>query len=150
MSDQEMTIRDINGRECMGFPHVIKKGDTLYDLSRKYHVKVSALILANPYVNIYNLQIGDTICIPGMRPEMLPVKPELKPVRPELPPMKPEGIPAPPLSGDKGPEITEEHGASLEERLISMTIRELLDEWDISYSMLLACLEIIKRIKNLL
>lgn len=49
---------------CMGMIHVIKQGDTLYNLSRQYHVSVSELMYANPYANIYNLQIGDELCIP--------------------------------------------------------------------------------------
>ncbi len=31
-------------------------------------VTVSALMFANPYVNVYNLQIGDELCIPKIRP----------------------------------------------------------------------------------
>ena len=53
---------------CIGFAHTIEKGDTLYSIGQKYQVKVSALIFANPYVDIYNLQIGDQICIPKMQP----------------------------------------------------------------------------------
>ena len=64
-----------NFDRCFGFPHVIQKGDTLYKLSRQYHVKVSALILANPYADVYNLQIGDEICIPRVRPVVIPVVP---------------------------------------------------------------------------
>lgn len=44
--------------------HVIKEGDTLYKISRMHNLKVIDLLLANPYVNVYNLQIGDEICIP--------------------------------------------------------------------------------------
>ena len=44
--------------------HVIKEGDTLYKISRMHNLKVVDLLLANPYVNVYNLQIGDEICIP--------------------------------------------------------------------------------------
>lgn len=44
--------------------HVIKEGDTLYKISRMHNVKVVDLLLANPYVNVYNLQIGDEICVP--------------------------------------------------------------------------------------
>ena len=44
--------------------HVIKEGDTLYKISRMHNVKVIDLLLANPYVNVYNLQIGDEICVP--------------------------------------------------------------------------------------
>jgi len=49
---------------CYGFLHRIRKGDTLYLLSRMYGIPLWNILLANPYVNIYNLQIGDEICIP--------------------------------------------------------------------------------------
>lgn len=56
---------------CRGYVHVIEAGDTLYKLARKYDVKLFDLMRLNPYVNVYNLQIGDEICIPTMpaRPE---------------------------------------------------------------------------------
>lgn len=53
--------------KCIGFIHTIEKGDTLYKIGKKYQVKVSALIYANPCIDIYNLQPGDQICIPRMR-----------------------------------------------------------------------------------
>lgn len=53
--------------KCIGFTHTIEKGDTLYLLGKKYQVRVSALIFANPYVDVYNLQVGDQICIPKFR-----------------------------------------------------------------------------------
>jgi len=59
-------------RRCSGFIHEIRKGDTLYGLGKKYNVKVSAIIFANPYVNVYHLQIGDEICIPKARPIIIP------------------------------------------------------------------------------
>lgn len=49
---------------CQGFLHVIEKGDTLYLLSRRYQIPLWAILAANPYVNVYSLQIGDEICIP--------------------------------------------------------------------------------------
>ena len=49
---------------CSGLIHVIQKGDTLYLLSQKYHVSVSDIMYENPYANIYNLQVGDELCIP--------------------------------------------------------------------------------------
>lgn len=57
--------------ECRGYIHVIEAGDTLYKLARKYDVKLFDIMRLNPYVNVYNLQIGDEICIPTMpaRPE---------------------------------------------------------------------------------
>ncbi len=56
---------------CRGYVHVIEAGDTLYKLARKYDVKLFDIMRLNPYVNVYNLQIGDEICIPTMasRPE---------------------------------------------------------------------------------
>lgn len=54
----------VNGRACRGVVHVIKKGDTLYRLSRMYDVSVADLIWQNPGVRIYNLQVGDRLCIP--------------------------------------------------------------------------------------
>ena len=50
--------------ECKGIIHVIRDGDSLYSLSQKYHVPLTQVMYANPFVDIYNLQIGDEICIP--------------------------------------------------------------------------------------
>ena len=36
----------------------------LYKISQYHHVSVTDILLANPYVNVYNLQIGDELCIP--------------------------------------------------------------------------------------
>ena len=52
------------GGPCRGIVHVIEQGDTLYLLGKRYHVSVSSIMYANPFVNIYNLQIGDELCIP--------------------------------------------------------------------------------------
>lgn len=49
---------------CRGIIHVIEQGDTLYLLGKRYNVSVSSIMYANPYVNVYNLQIGDELCIP--------------------------------------------------------------------------------------
>jgi len=42
----------------------IKQGDTLYSISRRHNVDLNAIIEANPFINVYNLQVGDVICIP--------------------------------------------------------------------------------------
>ena len=55
---------NVNGRPCRGVVHEVKKGDTLYKISRVYDVKVADLIWMNPGVRIYNLQVGDKICVP--------------------------------------------------------------------------------------
>ena len=53
------------GGPCRGLVHVIQKGDTLYELGKQYHVSVTQLMFANPFVDVYNLQIGDELCIPA-------------------------------------------------------------------------------------
>lgn len=44
--------------------HVVKKGDTLYKIARANGLKVVDLLLANPFVDIYNLRIGEELCVP--------------------------------------------------------------------------------------
>ena len=41
----------MNFDTCNGVIHVVKRGDTLYKLSRIYKVKLSDIISANPYIN---------------------------------------------------------------------------------------------------
>lgn len=69
--------------------HVIKSGDNLYQLSRKYRVPLALILRANPYVDVYNLQPGQEICIPmnrppapGPRPRPMPGRPGPMPDRP--------------------------------------------------------------------
>lgn len=57
----------MNQRFCNGMIHVIKQGDNLYQLSRKYRVPLALILRANPYVDVYNLKIGQEICIPMYR-----------------------------------------------------------------------------------
>jgi len=47
-------------------PYVIKKGDTFYNLAQKHKISINDLVMANPYVNPYNLSVGQTICIPRL------------------------------------------------------------------------------------
>ena len=51
-------------RQCKGVIHRVIKGDTLYRLSKMYGVRLIDIMKENPYVNVYNLQVGDEICIP--------------------------------------------------------------------------------------
>ena len=51
-------------RACRGTIHIVKQGDTLYKIAQMHELKVVDLLLANPYVNIYNLQVGSELCIP--------------------------------------------------------------------------------------
>lgn len=49
---------------CSGQMHTIKEGDTLYKISRMHDVPLGELLEANRNINIYNLQVGDKICVP--------------------------------------------------------------------------------------
>lgn len=51
---------------CRGMIYKVESGDTLYSISRKYDLRVRELMLANPFVNVYNLQVGEELCIPVM------------------------------------------------------------------------------------
>ena len=57
-------------RKCNGIVHTIKKGDSLYLLSRYYNVPIGEIMNANRNLNVYNLQIGQEICIPIRRSDM--------------------------------------------------------------------------------
>lgn len=58
------------GGDCQGIIHVVQKGDSLYKIGKLYHVSVGQLMFANPFVDIYNLQIGDELCVPAAVPPM--------------------------------------------------------------------------------
>lgn len=49
---------------CNGMMYAVKNGDTLYSISMKYNIPLALLLRANPYVDVYNLQVGETICVP--------------------------------------------------------------------------------------
>lgn len=56
---------------CQGMLHIVAEGDTLYKISRQYGVPLARIMYANPYVDVYNLQAGDEICVPVMTPRPL-------------------------------------------------------------------------------
>lgn len=47
----------MNQRFCNGMIHVIRSGDNLYQLSRRYRVPLALILRANPYVDVYNLRL---------------------------------------------------------------------------------------------
>jgi spore germination protein YaaH len=49
---------------CNGIMHTVKPGDTLYSISIEHKVPLARLLQVNPYVDVYNLQVGETICVP--------------------------------------------------------------------------------------
>lgn len=59
-SDQERRQEKL----CNGVIYKVEAGDTLYSISRKYRLLVRDIMRANPFVNVYNLQIGEELCIP--------------------------------------------------------------------------------------
>jgi hypothetical protein len=109
----------MNQQYCNGMIHVIKQGDNLYQLSRKYRVPLGLILRANPYVDVYNLQPGQEICIPVGRPYpgLLPGfgrKPQMpnppvmeKPETPQPPESEPEKPPAPQPRGEEELPIVE-------------------------------------------
>lgn len=52
----------MNYDTCDGMTYTIKQGDTLYGISRKYDVPLAMILHANPYADVYRLNVGDTIC----------------------------------------------------------------------------------------
>ena len=51
-------------KECDGIKYRVQDGDTLYKISRMYNVSMGNLIEANRYMNIYDISVGDVICVP--------------------------------------------------------------------------------------
>lgn len=56
-------------RMCRGKKYQIVEGDTLYAISRRERIPLEWILKANPYVNVYNLQVGQWICIPKRKEE---------------------------------------------------------------------------------
>lgn len=50
------------------FTYIIRSGDNFYSLAQRFNTTVNAILTANPGVNPYTLQIGQTVCIPGTQP----------------------------------------------------------------------------------
>lgn len=104
-------VKKVAKFRCNGTMHTIREGDTLYELSRQYNVPLSVILRSNPYVDVYNLQIGDEVCIPAWFNENTPGMPEINPMpmptpppsgngnMPEVNPM-PMPTPTPPPSGN--------------------------------------------------
>lgn len=54
----------MNDTNCKGKIHIVKEGDSLYTISKEHGVALDEVMDANPYVDVYNLQIGSYICVP--------------------------------------------------------------------------------------
>ncbi len=51
-------------KNCKGVIHRVVQGDTLYKIAKMYGVRLVDVMKENPYVNVYNLQVGDEVCVP--------------------------------------------------------------------------------------
>ena len=51
---------------CKGTVYVVKEKDSLYKIAKAHGVRVKDIMRQNPFVNVYNLQIGDELCVPGI------------------------------------------------------------------------------------
>ncbi|MEW6424895.1 MAG: superoxide dismutase family protein [Bacillota bacterium] len=66
------------------FPYVIKTGDTLFILAKKYNVSLDEMLLINPGINYNNLKVGQVINIPTNDPVAVvivkggPLRPQIK------------------------------------------------------------------------
>lgn len=75
----------MNFEYCEGKVHVISEGDSLYSISRLYNIPLALIMRANPYVDVYNLQVGTEVCIPVVmerptRPDRPITMPGMEPV----------------------------------------------------------------------
>ncbi len=126
-------------RFCNGMTHIVKQGDTLYQISRLYDVPLGVILRANPYVDVYNLQIGQEICVPirNWRPEgPRPEGPRPEGPRPDRPrPDRPR--PGDMEAGDMRPEdMWPDNDRIPNDRILYVTkgeisLGELLREYDI-------------------
>lgn len=61
------------GAPCPGgFLYVIRTGDTLFSIARRFGTVVPALIAANPGIDPNRLVIGQSICVPSPQPSPCP------------------------------------------------------------------------------
>lgn len=64
VKDDRKRKMDYANYRCSGRIYVVKKGDSLYKIAKENGITVNELMRANPYVNVYNMQVGEEICIP--------------------------------------------------------------------------------------
>ena len=50
------------------FPYTIKKGDTYSIIAIRFAATITAISNTNPGVDLNNLQVGQTICVPSVTP----------------------------------------------------------------------------------
>ena len=115
---------------CRGEKHVVKEGDTLYQISRMHQVPLHLILRANPGVDVYNLQVGEEICVPDSK---MHSKPQM-PGRPHQGMPAPEN-PEPPVSSVPDGETS---GIRVVEIKKVCNLEDFLDEHDLSIETFLA------------
>lgn len=73
IKEKAMDRNQMNYEFCDGMTHTVKQGDTLYEISRMHNVPLAMLLRANPYVDVFNLKPGDTICVPAYETQTAPL-----------------------------------------------------------------------------
>ncbi len=55
-----------NTKRCPAgaIPYIVREGDTLDNIAKSYNTSVESILASNVNLNIYNLNIGQIICIP--------------------------------------------------------------------------------------
>lgn len=140
---------DLCFRRCRGVYHVIEKGDTLYSLGQRYRVSVSDIMRSNPYVNVYNLRIGDELCIPVKRPQprmndmndmsnmgnnIMPAVPDSRNMAPEMGNAYNEF-----MEGDMDMQVEEEEIREDNRFTEDDSVKDVLDKMGISMSDFMKC-----------
>jgi len=74
--------------------HTIQHGDTLYKLSKMYNTTVDQILIENPYLNPYNLQIGSVVSFCS---DNFSSMPSMRAQEPVMPPPAPRPV-APPVA----------------------------------------------------
>lgn len=80
-----LCILNLNSRAPIN-KHVVKKGETLYSISKRYGLKVNEFIKANPVLaKTPNVRIGQTLVVPAKGKEQTFYKPVYVPSTPDTP-----------------------------------------------------------------
>lgn len=53
-----------NAIHCNGTIYVVKQGDTLYNIAKKYALNINVVMQNNPFLNVFDLKVGDEVCLP--------------------------------------------------------------------------------------
>ena len=64
---EKVYVNICDTKKCPGPVYAVKTGDTLYSIAQRHHCRVRTLLDLNPFVDIYNLQPGEEICVPDCR-----------------------------------------------------------------------------------